>query len=102
VGRGGLKAKDDATVKAHRTYRVLYHVGDTLNLRTKALEGRVALTQDAITITGPSLAGYAFGSNPPAILHYAFARCQHVLPAYLTRPGAALTSVHSPRGALRG
>ena len=52
---GGLKTKDNATVKAHRTYRVLYHVGDTLNLRTKALEGRVALTQDALTITGPSL-----------------------------------------------
>jgi hypothetical protein len=38
----------------------------------------------------------------PAILHCAFARCRHVLPAYLTRPGAALTSVHSPRGALKG
>ncbi len=25
-----------------------------------------------------------------------------VLPAYLTRPGAALTSVHSPRGARKG
>jgi hypothetical protein len=38
----------------------------------------------------------------PAILHYAFARCQRVFPAYLTRPGAALTSVHSPRCALKG
>jgi hypothetical protein len=38
----------------HRTYRVIYHVGDTLNLRTKALEGRAVLTQDALTITGPS------------------------------------------------
>jgi len=37
----------------------------------------------------------------PAILHYAFARCQRVLPAWLTRPGAALTSVHSPPGVLK-
>jgi hypothetical protein len=40
---------------AHRTYRVIYHVGDTLNLRTKALEGRASLTQDALVITGPCL-----------------------------------------------
>jgi hypothetical protein len=41
-------------MKAHDTYRVAYHVGDTLNLRTKALEGRAALTQDALKITGPT------------------------------------------------
>ncbi len=41
-------------MKAHRTYRVIYHIGDTLNLRTKALEGRASLTQDVLTITGPS------------------------------------------------
>jgi hypothetical protein len=41
-------------VNAHRTYRVIYHVGDTLNLKTKVLEGRAALTQTALTITGPS------------------------------------------------
>jgi hypothetical protein len=41
-------------VSAHRTYRVIYHAGDTLDLRTKALEGRATLTQDALTITGPS------------------------------------------------
>ncbi|MGY3618972.1 hypothetical protein [Bradyrhizobium sp. USDA 10063] len=35
-------------------YRVIYHIGDTLNLQTKGLEGRAALTQDALTITGPS------------------------------------------------
>ena len=50
-----VEARDNATVTAHRTYRVVYHVGDTLNLRTKALEGRVALTQDVLAITGPSL-----------------------------------------------
>jgi hypothetical protein len=33
---------------------VIYHVGDTLSLQTKGLEGRAALTQDALTITGPS------------------------------------------------
>jgi hypothetical protein len=33
---------------------VIYHVGDTLKLRTKVLVGRAALTQDALTITGPS------------------------------------------------
>ena len=41
-------------MNAHRTYRVMYHVGDTLNLRTKVLEGRAALTQNALTISGPS------------------------------------------------
>ena len=35
-------------------YRVIYHIGDTLNLQTKGLEGHAALTQDALTITGPS------------------------------------------------
>ena len=34
-------------------YRVIYHIGDTLNVRTKGLEGRAALTEDALTITGP-------------------------------------------------
>jgi hypothetical protein len=34
--------------------RVIYHIGDTLSLQTKGLEGRAALTQDAFTITGPS------------------------------------------------
>jgi len=52
--QNGPKAKDNAIVKTHRTYRVIYHVGDTLNLRTKALEGRASLTQDVLTITGPS------------------------------------------------
>ena len=37
-----------------RRYRVMYYVGDTLTLRTKALEGRASLTQDALTITGPT------------------------------------------------
>ena len=41
-------------MKADRTYRVLYHIGDTVNLRTRALEGRAALSPDALTITGPS------------------------------------------------
>jgi hypothetical protein len=54
LGCGSPEVKDNATVNAHRTYRVIYHVGDTLNLRTKGLEGRAALTQDALTITGPS------------------------------------------------
>jgi hypothetical protein len=35
-------------------YRVLYHVGDSVSLRTKALEGRLALTHDVLKITGPS------------------------------------------------
>lgn len=35
-------------------YRVLYHVGDSVSLRTKALKGRLALTQDVLKITGPS------------------------------------------------
>jgi hypothetical protein len=35
-------------------YRVLYHVGDSVSVRTKALEGRLALTQDVLKITGPS------------------------------------------------
>src|SRR5215470_5795111 len=39
----------------NRTYRVMYYVGDTLTLRTKALEGQASLTQDALTITGPTL-----------------------------------------------
>jgi hypothetical protein len=41
-------------MNTHRTYHVIYHIGDTLNLRTKVLEGRAALTQNALTITGPS------------------------------------------------
>src|SRR5262249_33782346 len=41
-------------VNAHRTYRIIYHIGDTLDLRTKGLEGRATLTQGALTITGPS------------------------------------------------
>jgi hypothetical protein len=53
-GDGSAEAKDNATVNAHGTYRVIYHVGDTLNLKTKVLEGRAALTQSALTITGPS------------------------------------------------
>jgi hypothetical protein len=38
----------------------------------------------------------------PAILQYAFVRCQHVLLAYFMRRGAALMSVHSPRDELKG
>jgi hypothetical protein len=41
-------------MNTHRTYHVIYHIGDTLNLRTKVLEGRASLTQNALTITGPS------------------------------------------------
>ena len=37
-----------------RPYRVIYHIGDTLDLRTKALQGHASLTQDELTITGPS------------------------------------------------
>jgi len=39
---------------AGRSYRVMYHVGDELNLRTKVLTGRASLTQEALTIAGPS------------------------------------------------
>jgi hypothetical protein len=42
------------TVTVHRAYRVIYHIGETLNLGTKALQGRASLTRDALTITGPS------------------------------------------------
>ena len=38
---------------AGRTYRVMYHVGGALNLRTRVLQGRVSLTEDSLTITGP-------------------------------------------------
>jgi hypothetical protein len=34
-------------------HRVMYYVGDALSLRTKVLDGRASLTQDALTITGP-------------------------------------------------
>ena len=34
-------------------YRVIYHVGDTIDLRTKGLQGRASLSQDAFTISGP-------------------------------------------------
>jgi hypothetical protein len=37
-----------------RSYRVIYHIGDTLDLRTKGLEGRASLTQGELTISGPS------------------------------------------------
>jgi hypothetical protein len=37
-----------------RVYPVIYHIGDTVDLRTKGLEGRTALTKDALTIAGPS------------------------------------------------
>ncbi len=40
LGGGSTEAKDNATLNAHRTYRVIYHVGDTLSLQTKGLEGR--------------------------------------------------------------
>jgi hypothetical protein len=45
-----------SAASAHRLgpCRVIYHIGDPLNLQTKGLEGRAALTQDALTITGPS------------------------------------------------
>jgi hypothetical protein len=33
---------------------VLYHIGDTVNLRTQALVGRLALTRDMLTIAGPT------------------------------------------------
>jgi hypothetical protein len=45
---------DNATVMAHRLYRVIYHVGETLNLRTKGLKGYASLTDEAVTITGPT------------------------------------------------
>jgi hypothetical protein len=43
-----------ATMKAQRAYRVIYHIGDTVDLRTKAMVGRVLLTEDALTVAGPS------------------------------------------------
>jgi hypothetical protein len=45
---------DNPTITAHRLYHVIYHVGDTLNLSTKGLEGYASLTDDALTITGPT------------------------------------------------
>jgi len=41
-------------MKPLQTYRVLYHIGDTLDLRTEALAGRAALTPEVLTISGPS------------------------------------------------
>jgi len=32
----------------------MYHVGETLNLRTKVLRGRASQSHDALTISGPS------------------------------------------------
>jgi hypothetical protein len=49
-----IREEDAATSMAGRTYRVMYHVGDALTLRTKVLRGRASLTRDALTITGPS------------------------------------------------
>jgi hypothetical protein len=39
---------------APEVYPVIYHIGDTVDLRTKGLEGRAALTEDALTIARPS------------------------------------------------
>jgi hypothetical protein len=53
---GPLDKRKDADVAdktKSRSYRVIYHIGDTLNLQTKALQGRASLTQDKLTITGP-------------------------------------------------
>jgi len=47
------KDADLADKTKSRSYRVIYHIGDTLDLRTKALQGRASLTQDELTITGP-------------------------------------------------
>jgi hypothetical protein len=38
----------------HGKYHVIYHVGETLSLRTKALEGCVELTEHALKISGPT------------------------------------------------
>jgi hypothetical protein len=43
----------DLVDNTSRSYRVIYHVGDTLNLQTKGLEGRASLTHCKLTITGP-------------------------------------------------
>ncbi len=42
------------TSTAGGSYRVAYHVGDVLSLRTKVLQGRASLARDALTITGSS------------------------------------------------
>jgi hypothetical protein len=53
---GPLDKRNDADLadRTSRPYRVIYHIGDALNLQTKSLEGRASLTQDELTITGPS------------------------------------------------
>jgi hypothetical protein len=51
---GPLDKRRDADLADKTTYPVIYHIGDTLNLGTKALEGRASLTQDGLTIAGPS------------------------------------------------
>src|SRR5262245_4373066 len=51
---GPLDKRRDADLADKTTYPVIYHIGDTLNLETKALEGRASLTEDGLTITGPS------------------------------------------------
>jgi len=35
-------------------YHVLYHIGETVGLRTKALEGHAELTEDVLKISGPT------------------------------------------------
>ena len=55
---GPLDKRKDANLTdtpKTRSYRVIYHIGDTLDLRTKGLQGRASLTEAALTITGPSL-----------------------------------------------
>ena len=47
------KDADLADKTKGRSYRVIYHIGDTLDLRTKALQGHASLTQDELTIIGP-------------------------------------------------
>jgi len=37
-----------------RAYRVMYHLGDEIGLRTRVLSGRAALASDTFTIDGPS------------------------------------------------
>jgi len=51
---GPLDKRRDGDLADKTTYPVIYHIGDTLNLGTKALEGHASLTQDELMITGPS------------------------------------------------
>ena len=63
-----------------QSYRVMYHVGDEIGIRTKVLTGTATVGQEALTIVGPVLVTIPFSDLHAAQLFrlHGLGRCIRV------------------------